>query len=145
MSTLLVVNFADREKIGQSASVIREMRVDGSIKVYASTLLARDPHGRLAVQTITEEGAGGALVGALIGGLAGLPAGPVGAVVGAAAGALIGVSADLINQNSEAELADKVSRRLAPGMAAIVSDVADDGLAYFEARMQVLGATVARD
>jgi uncharacterized membrane protein len=144
MSTLLIVNFADREKTGQGTSLIREMRADGSVKLYASTLVARDPNGRSIVQPITEEGIGGALVGALIGGLAGLPAGPLGMVVVAAGGALIGASADLVNQHSESDLADRVSQRLAPGAAAIVADVADDGVASFEARMQAVGGAIAR-
>jgi uncharacterized membrane protein len=145
MSTLLVVSFADSERTGQAASLIREMHADGSTKLYASTLVACDAQGRLTMQTLTGEGIGGTLVGGLIGGLAGLPAGVAGAIVGAAGGALIGAAADLVNQHSEAELADRVSRRLVPGMAAIAVDVADDGVASFEARMQALGAAIARE
>jgi hypothetical protein len=80
----------------------------------------------------------------VIGGLAGLPAGPLAAVIGAAAGAAIGVSADLIYQRSVAEFADKVSRKSAPGNAAIMAEVADNGATSFEALMKALGVTVAR-
>lgn len=87
------------------------------------------------MQEITNEGLGGTAVGALIGGLAGLPAGPLGAAIGAAGGAIIGNSADLIGQRAEEELAQKIARELAPGKAAIVAEIAEDGVAVVEAQM----------
>lgn len=73
-----------------------------------------------------------------------MPAGPLGAAFGAAGGALIGNSADLINQSAEEEFADKISRELAPGKAAIVAEVDDDGVAPVEALMEANGGTLVR-
>lgn len=78
----------------------------------------------------------------MIGGLAGLPLGPLAVTIGAAGGALIGNSADLLNQRDEGEFAEKISRELAPGKAAIVADVAEEGLISFEALMKAIGGTV---
>ena len=64
--------------------------------------------------------------------------------IGVAGGALIGNSADLISQRAETELADKISRELAPGKAAIVAEVDEDGLISFEALMEAIGGTVVR-
>ena len=80
----------------------------------------------------------------MIGGLAGLPAGPLGAAIGAAGGAIIGNSADLISQRAEEEYADKISRELAPGKAAIVAEVDEDGVAAVEALMQANGGILVR-
>jgi hypothetical protein len=65
-------------------------------------------------------------------------------MVGAAGGAVIGNSADLIHQRAEIEFADEISRELAPGKAAIVAEVDEDGVISFEALMEANGGTVAR-
>ncbi len=93
---------------------------------------------------ITKEGLGGAAVGAFIGALAGLPVGPLAATIGAAAGALIGGSADLTNEGVDTELAEKISRELAPGKAAVVAEVDNEGVVAFEALMKSIGGTVVR-
>ncbi len=144
MSKFVVVIFPDEMKINQGTRTLKDLHAKGSIKLYASAVVARDPGGKLSVREITNEGLGGTAVGALIGGLAGLPAGPLGAAFGAAGGALIGKSADLINQRAEEEFADKISRELAPGKAAIVAEVDEDGVAPVEALMEANGGTLVR-
>ncbi len=144
MSTFVVVIFPDEAKIPQATAALKKMHAEGSIKLYGSAIVARDPGGKLSVQEVTREGIGGTAVGALIGGLSGLPLGPLAATIGAAGGALIGNSADLINQRTEAEFVDKVSRQLTPGKAAVVAEVDDDGAISFEALMESIGGTVIR-
>jgi len=128
MSKFVIVTFPDEEKIDRAIGVVRGLRRKGGIKLYASAVVASDSEGKLSVREITNKGLGGTAVGALFGGLAGMPAGPLAATIGAAGGAAISNSADLINQHAEAAFADKVSRELAPGQAAIVAEVADDGV-----------------
>ena len=91
-------------------------------------LLQGTASGKLSVQEVTKEGLGGTAVGALIGALAGLPLGPLAVTIGAAGGALIGGSADLTNEGADTEFAEKISRELAPGKAAVVAEVDDDGV-----------------
>ena len=114
------------------------------IKLYGSAVVARDPGGKLSVQEITKEGHGGAAVGALIGALAGLLGGPLAATIAAAGGAILGQSADLISQRADAGFVEKFSRELTPGKAAVVADVAEDGVTSFETRMQSIGGAVVR-
>ena len=142
MSKFVIVIFPDETKFSQGVNTLKELHAKGDIKLHASSVAARDSDGKLSVQEITKEGLGGTAVGALIGGLAGLPAGPLAVTIGAAGGALIGNSADRTSQHAEAEFADKISRELAPGKAAIVAEIDEDGLISFAALMEAIGGTV---
>jgi len=144
MGEFVVVTFDDSAMLHQATEALKKLHSEGSNKGYASAVVAKDPSGELSVGHVTKEGHGGTAVGALIGGLAGLPAGPLAVTIGAAGGALIGNSADLINQRAEGEIADKISRELAPGKAAIVAEIDEDGLISFEALMEAIGGTVVR-
>ncbi len=144
MSKFVVVVFPDAAKITQATRALKDLHTKGSIKLYASAVVAREAGGKLSVQEVTKEGHGGTAVGALIGGLAGLPLGPLAATIGAVGGALIGDSADLLNQGDQAEFAEKISRELAPGKSAVVAEVDDDGVIAFEALMETIGGSVIR-
>ena len=80
---------------------------------------------------------------ALIGGLAGLSGGPLGALMGAVGGALIGVSAELTGNGEGTKLVARISKELAPGNAAVVASIAEEGLSSFEKRMR-WGGTIQR-
>ena len=144
MSKFVVVTFADEAKTSEGIRAIRDLHAKGSLKLDASTLVAKSSSGKLSVQQIANEGHGGAAAGALIGGLAGLPAGPLAVMIGAAGGAAIGVSADLVNQHAETAFAQKILRDLAPGRAAVVAELADDDLTSFQTLMEAIGGSVAR-
>ena len=144
MSEFVVVTFPDAAMIRQGTDALKKLDAEGTIKLYASAIVARDPSGKLSVQEVTKEGLGGTAAGALIGALAGLPLGPLAMTFGAAGGALIGNSADLLNQGDEAKFTEKISRELAPGKAVVVAEVHEDGLIAFEAVMVAIGGTVVR-
>lgn len=145
MSAFVVVMFPDAAMIPQGTDALKKLHAQGSIKLYGSAVLARDPSGKLSVQEVTKEGLGGTAVGALIGGLAGLPLGPLAMTIGAAGGALIGNSADLLNQGDEAKFAEKILRELTPGKAAVVAEVDEDGVIALEALMEGIGGSVVRN
>ncbi len=144
MSKLVVVMFPDAAMIHEVIGALKKLRAERTIRLYASIVVARDASGKLSVQEVTKEGLGGTAVGALIGGLAGLPLGPLAVTIGAAGGALIGGSADLTNEGADTEFAEKISRELAPGKAAVVAEVDDDGAIAFKALMKSIGGTVVR-
>ncbi|MGC2461357.1 MAG: DUF1269 domain-containing protein [Steroidobacteraceae bacterium] len=144
MSKLVVVMFSDAAMTHKVIGALKKLRAERTIRLYASTVVARDASGKLSVQEVTKEGLGGTAVGALIGALAGLPLGPLAVTIGAAGGALIGGSADLTQEGADTEFVEKVSRELAPGKAAVVAEVDDDGSVAFEALMKSLGGTVVR-
>jgi len=142
MSRFVVVTFPDAAMIHRATGALDKLHAERSI--YASAVVAKDPSGKLSVQEVTKEGLGGTAVGALIGGLAGLPLGPLAVTLGAAGGAIIGNSADLLNQHDEIHFTEKLSRELAPGTAAVMAEVGEDGLTAFEALMKAIGGTVVR-
>jgi len=144
MSKFVVVTFSDEAETQRGIRALKEMHAQGSVKLYASSVVTRNLDEKLSVQEITNGGLGGTAAGALIGGLAGLPAGPLAAMVGAAGGAVIGNSADLIHQRAEVEFANDISPKLAPGKTAIVAEIDEAGVVSFEAMMEAIGGTVVR-
>ena len=144
MNKFAVVTFCDAVMTDQGITALTKMHAEGSIKLYASSIVERDQSGKLSAREITKEGISGTVTGALIGGLAGLPLGPLAMAIGAAGGATIGISADLLNEGDEAKFVEKISRELPPGAAAVVAEVDEDGLNAFEALMEGIGGTVVR-
>ncbi len=144
MSKFVVIVFPGEERIPETIRALRNMHGSGGFKLYASTVVTRDPGGKLSVQEITKEGHSGAAVGALIGALAGVLGGPLAATIAAAGGAVLGQSADLISKEVDAGFVEKVSAELTPGKAAVVADVAEDGAPSFEALMESIGGAVVR-
>ena len=144
MGAFVVVAFPNVAMTRQVIDAIKRMRAEGSIKVYAAVVVARDPTGKLSIEEVTKRGHGATAVGALIGSLAALPFGPLAMTIGAAGGALIGYSAELLHEGDAAELVQKTSRDLARGEAAVLLEIAEDGLIRFSALMERFGGIVLR-
>ena len=144
MSKLVAVVFPSDEKVAEATRIVRDMPAEGGVKLYASAVVARDQDGKLSVRVIKKEGHEGAAVGALIGALAGLAAGPLAGTIGATGGAILGQSADLINQSADAAFVKRFSAQLAPGEAAVVAEVAEDGVTSYEALMELVGGVVRK-
>ena len=144
MGAFVVVAFPNVAMTRQVIDAIKRMRAEGSIKVYAAVVVARDPTGKLSIEEVTKRGHGATAVGALIGSLAALPFGPLAMTIGAAGGALIGYSAELLHEGDAAELVQKTSRDLARGEAAVLLEIAEDGLIQFSALMERFGGIVLR-
>ena len=142
MNRLVVLRFSNEAKTDEAIRALRKLHSERSVKLGASTAVARDSQGKLSVQEITKEGHGGTAAGALIGALAGLPAGPLAVAIMAAGGALIGDAADLSVQSDFAEFASNVAGKIGPGSAVIVAEVDEDGVRTFEGIMKALGGEV---
>ncbi len=67
MSKFVVIVLPSKERIPEAIRALRNMHGNEGIKLYASTVVVRDPGGKLSVQEIPKEGHSGAAVGALIG------------------------------------------------------------------------------
>ena len=61
-----------------------------------------------------------------------------------ASGALIGTSAERLNKGDEDKFAQKISRKLTPGKAVVVAEIAEDDLSALELLMKQIGGTVVR-
>ena len=141
MNRLVVLTFPDQNKIEETVRALQKIRSERNIKLYGSAVVAKDADGKFSVREITTEGTGGTKTAALIGAIAGAFAGPAAAAIMATGGAVVGNAADMSAQDDFNEFADGVAARVAPGGAAVVADVTEEGVGAFEIIMQGLGAT----
>jgi uncharacterized membrane protein len=141
MNKLVVSTFPDQTKIDAAIGALRKIRSDRNIKLYASAVVTKGADRSLSVREITKEGHGSTAAAALIGALAGLAAGPVAAAITATGGAVIGNAADMSAEDDFREFANTLPDRIAPGVMAIVADVAEDGVTAFKASIEGLGGT----
>jgi len=82
---MLVVVFENEGKAYEGKKSLWALDAEGSISVYASSVVARNPDGSTEVKQ-EDPGLLGTLVGTPVGALIGLIGGPTGAAIGAAAG-----------------------------------------------------------
>ena len=118
------------------------LHAEGGIAQLGMAVMVKEPSGQVLVKEKTASGALATVVTALIGGFAGAAGGPVGAAIGAAGGSLVGLGADLIHRRDATAFVDQVSRQLAPGQGALVTEITEDGTAAFTERMQAMGGMV---
>jgi uncharacterized membrane protein len=112
---------------------LKELGESGTT-VYASAIVIKDSNGKSSILDRSDSGSHVTATAALIGGLAGLPAGPLAVAMGAAGGSLIGFSADITDRKAASKFLLKISHDLESGKAAVVVDLDDAGLSFFDAR-----------
>lgn len=142
MNRLVVFTFPDQTKVADAIAALRKIHSERRVKMSGSAVVTKSADGKLSVQEITKEGHGGTLVAALIGALAGLAVGPAAAVITAIGGTVIGNAADLSTQDDFDEFAKNIADNVVRGGAAIVADVAEDGVTSFTSVARGLGGNV---
>ena len=143
MSKIVAAIFADRAKAYEGDLALKHLAAKG-VEVHASAIISKGSDSKLSVLEHSYDGFRVTAAAALIGGLAGLSGGPLGALMGAVGGALIGVSAELSENGERTKLVARISKELAPGSAAVVASIAEEGLSSFEKRMRAVGGTIQR-
>jgi uncharacterized membrane protein len=128
----------------EGLTALKGLHRDGDITLYASTVIAKDASGTVAVRQAADDGPVGTLAGVVTGGLVGLLGGPVGVAVGAYVGGLGGLMYDLLNVGIGADFLDEVGGSLTPGKAAIVADVDETWATPVDTRLGALGGTTFR-
>jgi uncharacterized membrane protein len=143
MNRMVVVTFENEGRAYEGKKQLWALDAEGSVSVYASVVVARNPDGSA---TVKEEDPGvlGTLVGTPVGALIGLIGGPAGAAIGAATGLAVGIIADLDNARIGTDFVDDVRSGLSPGQAALVAEVDEDWTAPLDTRMEALGGKVFR-
>ncbi|MGC2257461.1 MAG: DUF1269 domain-containing protein [Candidatus Sulfotelmatobacter sp.] len=144
MDRMLVVVFDNESKAYEGSRTLQQLDGDGSIAVYAATVIAKNPDGTTAVKQGADSGPLGTLTGTAVGSLVGLLGGPVGVAVGAAGGSLIGAIADLDNVRVGSDFLSDVAATLTPGKAAVVAEVDEEWTTPVDTRMEALGGVVLR-
>jgi uncharacterized membrane protein len=143
MSKIVAAIFADRAKAYEGGLALKHLAAKG-VEVRASAIISKGSDSKLSVLEDSYGGFRVTAAAALIGGLAGLSGGPLGALMGAVGGALIGVSAELTENGEATKLVARISKELAPGSAAVVADIAEEGMSSFEKSMRAAGGTIQR-
>jgi len=141
----ILVSVFDTELMAfEGLTAPKDLHRDGDITVYASTVIAKDPSGTVAVRQAADRGPIGTLVGIVTGGLVGLLGGPAGVAVGAYIGGFGGLMYDMFNAGVSMDFVDEVGASLTPGKAAVIADIDEMWVTPIDIRLGALGGTTFR-
>jgi uncharacterized membrane protein len=141
----ILVSVFDSERTAfEGLTALKDLHRDGDITVYGSTVIAKDPAGKVSVRQEADNGPMGTLVGIVTGGLVGLLGGPAGVAVGAYIGGFGGVMYDLFKAGVSIDFVDEVSASLIPGKAAVIADIDEMWVTPIDTRLGALGGTTFR-
>jgi uncharacterized membrane protein len=141
---MLVVVFDSENKAYEGKKALHELENEGSIVVYAYTVIGKKADGTITLKQGDDVGPLGTLVGTSLGSLIGLLGGPVGLVVGASAGLIAGGAADLDNARVGEDFIEDVRQTLQPNTFAVVADIQEDWTTPVDSRMEAIGGKVHR-
>jgi uncharacterized membrane protein len=141
---ILVSVFDSEQKAFEGLTALKDLHRDGDITLYASTVIAKDASGTVAVRQAADTGPIGTLAGIVTGGLVGLLGGPVGVAVGAYVGGFGGLMYDLFKAGVSTDFVDEVSASLTPGKAAVIADIDEMWVTPIDTRLGALGGTTFR-
>jgi uncharacterized membrane protein len=144
MDKMLVVVFSTEGAAYEGSKALSALDQEGSIALYATSVIAKDAAGHVTVKQEADQGPLGTTVGLLTGTLIGLIGGPVGAAAGAYAGTLGGGMFDLARAGVATDFVDEVAGSLKPGKVAVVAEMNEDWVTPVDTRMEALGGEVLR-
>ncbi len=144
MDKMLVIVFDSEIKAYDGSKALQELQREGSINLYAKTVIVRDATGKVVVKQNGDMGPIGTAVGLLTGSLIGAIGGPVGIAIGALAGSYGGLVYDVAHLGVGQDYLAEVERSLQPGKAAVVAEVWEEWTLPVDSRMETLGGTVYR-
>lgn len=144
MNKILVAVFDSETTAYEGVAALKDLHRDGDISLYASSVIAKDAAGTVAVRQAADSGPLGTLVGIVGGSLVGLLGGPAGALVGGWVGAGAGLMYDLFSAGVGADFVNDVGTTLTPGKVAVVADIDESWTTPVDTRLEAMGATVFR-
>lgn len=144
MNKMIVTVFNDEKGAYEGSKALNELHSEGSITLYATAVIGKDPKGKISVKQAADQGPAGTALGLATGSLVGLLAGPAGLVIGAAGGTLAGSIYDIAQAGVSDDFVAEVSKLLAPGKTAVVAEIDEEWVTPLDTRMHALGGTVYR-
>lgn len=144
MDKMIVTVFKDEKSAYEGMSALEELHAEGSLTLFAASVVARDVHGQLSVKQGNGGGPIGTIFGLTTGGLIGLLAGPIGLAVGATIGTVTGSIYDFAKLGVSEDFLTEVSQNLLPGKCAVVAEVDEEWVTPLDTRMGALGGVVFR-
>jgi uncharacterized membrane protein len=144
VNKILIAIFPSEKAAYKGVAALKDLHEDGDISLYASSVIAKDAAGALAVRQAADSGPLGTLVGIVAGSLVGLLGGPAGAVVGGWIGGGAGLAYDLFSVGVGVDFIDEVGTFLTPGKVAVVADIEESWSTPVDAWLVPIGATLFR-
>jgi uncharacterized membrane protein len=144
MDKMIVSVFNDERRAYEGAKALRELHEEGSLTLYASTVIFKDANGEIIVKQAADEGPLGTFAGLATGSLIGLLGGPVGVAVGAAVGTLTGSMLDLARLGVSDDFLTEVYLNLVPNKWALVAEVDETWVTPLDTRMDAIGGVLFR-
>jgi uncharacterized membrane protein len=144
MDKMIVTVFNDERSAYEGARALLELHEEGSLTLYASTVIFKDTNGVITVKQATDEGPLGTFGGLATGSLIGLLGGPVGLAVGAFAGTLTGSLFDLARLGVSDDFLNEVYLNLVPNKWAVVAEVDEVWVTPLDTRMDAISGVVFR-
>lgn len=144
MDKMIVTVFKDERSAYEGARALCELHEEGSMTLYASTVIFKDAKGVITVKQAADEGPFGTFAGLATGSLIGLLGGPVGLAVGAVAGTLTGSLVDLVRVGVSDDFLTEVYLNLIPDTWAVVAEVDETWVTPLDTRMDAIGGVVFR-
>ena len=144
MDKILVVIFGNEEGAYQGVRELETLNDDGSISLYASGIVKRQPNGSITVLQEAPDGPLGTVVGLATGAMVGLIGGPVGVAVGGFVGAGGGMFYDLAKLGLGEDFLYDVGQNLLPGHTAVIAEVYEEWIMPVDVRMEAAGGVVFR-
>jgi uncharacterized membrane protein len=144
MDKMIVTVFKDERSAYEGTNALRELHEEGSLTLYAFTVIFKDANGVITVKQAADEGPFGTFAGLATGSLIGLLGGPVGLAVGAAAGTLTGSLFDLVRVGVSDDFLSEVYMNLVPNKWAVVAEVDETWVTPLDTRMEEIGGVLFR-
>jgi uncharacterized membrane protein len=144
MDKMLAIVFDDERKAYEGARAVKELHNEGSLTVYAASVISKDPAGKVNVKQAADQGPVGTAAGWATGALIGLLGGPAGVAIGAATGMVAGSFYDLAQVGVDSDFLDEVSRQLSPGKTAVIAEIDEEWVTPLDTRVEALGGKVFR-
>jgi uncharacterized membrane protein len=141
----IVATFTDEKKASEGVSAFKELHDEGSISLYQTVVVKREADGKLTTKQRTPQEDVGAGLGSLIGALLGVFGGPAGVALGFVGGGAAGGLAGFAQGDISEEFLEDISKRMKPGMFAVLAEVSEPWTAPVDAKIEALGGTVVRE
>lgn len=144
MEKMIIATFDDEKRAYEASRILKELDGEGSIAVYAMSVIGKDASGRWTVKQAAGEGPLGTGVGLITGTVVGLLGGPVGMAIGAGVGTLGGLVYDLGKAGVGGDFLADAGELLAAGKYALVAELWEEWTMPVDARLEALGGVVTR-
>ena len=144
MEKMLIATFDDEKKAYEASRILKGLDADGSIAIFAMSVIGKDASGKWTVKQEADQGPLGTGVGLFTGTVLGLLGGPVGVAIGAGVGTLGGMIYDLAKAGVSGDFLADAGEQLAAGKYAVVAEAWEEWTMPIDARLEALGGVVTR-